>query len=149
MDAKHVALHLDDTKAEGVENECVEQLAFADRVLLNKTDLVTPAQLATVRARVATINSAAKVFETSFSVVPLKEVLNIGAFDLARICEMDAAFLDVGAATRCGASFKLQVGFSDAPPPREQMANTSTTKACRASAWSSPAPSTAPPSLAG
>lgn len=99
-----MALHLDETKPEGVENESVEQLAFADCVLLNKTDLVTPVQLATVRARIATINSAAKVFETRFSVVPLKEVLNIGAFDLARVCTMDAAFLDIGEAILCGAS---------------------------------------------
>ena len=39
-DAKHLIMRLDDEKPEGVENEAVEQLAFADRVLLNKIDLV-------------------------------------------------------------------------------------------------------------
>jgi len=41
IDAKHVEQHLDDERPEGVENEAVEQVAFADRMLLNKTDLVT------------------------------------------------------------------------------------------------------------
>lgn len=40
VDAKHVELHLDEQKAEGVVNEAVEQIAYADRVILNKTDLV-------------------------------------------------------------------------------------------------------------
>jgi G3E family GTPase len=36
VDAKHIMQHLDEQKPEGVENESVEQLAFADKVLLNK-----------------------------------------------------------------------------------------------------------------
>merc|ERR1711968_47138 len=46
VDAKHVVQHLDDEKPEGAENESVEQVAFADRLLLNKTDLVEEADLA-------------------------------------------------------------------------------------------------------
>ena len=45
VDAKHIEQHLDDEKDEGVENEAVEQVAFADRLLLNKTDLVTEKDL--------------------------------------------------------------------------------------------------------
>merc|ERR1719310_2471137 len=41
VDAKHIEQHLDEEKPEGAENEAVEQVAFADRVLLNKTDLVS------------------------------------------------------------------------------------------------------------
>ena len=41
IDAKHIEQHLDEEKPEGAENESVEQVAFADRMLLNKTDLVT------------------------------------------------------------------------------------------------------------
>merc|ERR1711904_469170 len=40
VDAKHIIQHLEDEKPEGVENEAVEQIAFADRILLNKCDLV-------------------------------------------------------------------------------------------------------------
>merc|ERR1719487_1890191 len=39
VDAKHIVQHLEEEKPEGVENESVEQVAFADRVLLNQTDL--------------------------------------------------------------------------------------------------------------
>jgi G3E family GTPase len=52
VDAKHLVPHLDDDKPEGVENEAVEQLAFADRVILNKIDLVDEAELANVEARI-------------------------------------------------------------------------------------------------
>lgn len=41
VDAKHISQHLDEKKEEGVENESVEQLAFADRIILNKIDLVS------------------------------------------------------------------------------------------------------------
>jgi G3E family GTPase len=52
VDAKHLVQHLDDDKPEGVENEAVEQLAFADRVLLNKIDLVGEEELEAVEKRI-------------------------------------------------------------------------------------------------
>ena len=52
VDAKHIAQHLDDEKPEDVENESVEQIAFADRVLLNKIDLATEDELKVVEARI-------------------------------------------------------------------------------------------------
>ena len=48
VDAKHIEQHLDEEKPEGVENESVQQVAFADRLLLNKLDLVEEADLARV-----------------------------------------------------------------------------------------------------
>ena len=51
VDAKHIEQHLDDEKEEGVENEAVEQVAFADRLLLNKTDLVSQKDLERVEKR--------------------------------------------------------------------------------------------------
>ena len=51
VDAKHVKQHLDEEKPEGAENESVEQLTFADRVLLNKIDLVTEDDLTRVEKR--------------------------------------------------------------------------------------------------
>lgn len=96
VDAKHLAQHLDDEKAEGVENEAVEQLAFADRVLINKVDLVDTAELADVRSRIRSINATAELIETTMSSVDLDRVLGVGAFDLGRTLEMDPEFLGDG-----------------------------------------------------
>lgn len=97
VDCKHIITHLDQKKAEGVENEAVEQVAFADRLILNKTDLVSAEELKVVKTRLAAINAAATMIESQNSVVPVASVLNIGAFDLEKTLEMDAEFLDVDA----------------------------------------------------
>lgn len=68
VDAMHIIQHLDEVKPDGVENESVEQVAFADRILLNKIDLVTPEYLAEVKARLRAINSDAQIIETQQSV---------------------------------------------------------------------------------
>merc|ERR1712205_102391 len=61
IDAKHIEQHLDEEKPEGAENEAVEQVAFADRMLLNKTDLVSAEDLERVTARLKSINSSAPI----------------------------------------------------------------------------------------
>ena len=94
VDAKHIEQHLDDEKPEGAENEAVEQLAFADRILLNKIDLVTEADLERVTGRIKAINAFAPIIHTQQSAVSAESVLNIGAFDLKRTLEMDSEFLN-------------------------------------------------------
>ena len=97
VDAKHIVPHLDDEKPEGVENESVEQLAFADRIMLNKIDLVSEEELGNVESRIKSINGFAPIFYTENSVIDPKELINIGAFDLERTLEMDPGFLDTDA----------------------------------------------------
>ena len=97
VDAKHIEQHLDDEKPEGVENESVEQLAFADRIMLNKIDLVDDQELATVEARIKSINGFAPIFRTENSIIDPKELVNIEAFDLEKTLDMDPEFLDVDA----------------------------------------------------
>ena len=97
VDAKHIEQHLDDEKPEGVENESVEQLAFADRIMLNKIDLVNDQELATVEARIKSINGFAPIFRTENSIIDPKELVNIEAFDLEKTLDMDPEFLDVDA----------------------------------------------------
>lgn len=86
--------HLDDKKAEGVENEAVEQLAFADRILVNKKDLVTPDELKGLESRIRQINSFAPIQITEHSKVDLSFILGIRAFDLSRVLENEPAFLE-------------------------------------------------------
>lgn len=94
VDAKHIEQHLNDKKDEGVENEAVEQVAFADRLLLNKTDLVTEKDLERVEKRLRSINSNATVIRCTRSSVSVEDVLNINGFDLKRTLEMDPEFLN-------------------------------------------------------
>jgi G3E family GTPase len=97
VDAKHVLAHLDDTgRTPGAENEAEEQIAFADRLILNKTDLVSPAELATVRARVRAINGNAPLIQAVRSDVPVASVLGVRAFDVRRILAAEPDFLKVG-----------------------------------------------------
>ena len=97
VDAKHIIPHLDDEKPEDVENEAVEQLAFADRVMLNKTDLVTEDEIKEVEARIKSINAFAPIYHTENSIIDPGNLINIGAFDLEKTLEMDPEFLDTDA----------------------------------------------------
>jgi len=98
VDAKNVVKHLDEEKPEGVENEAVEQLAFADRVLLNKTDLFKEQkdgeeELKKIEARIKKINGTTDIIRCSYSKVDPKKLLGLAAFDLDRVLEFDPEFL--------------------------------------------------------
>ena len=97
VDAKHLIQHLDDEKPEGIENEAVEQLAFADRIMLNKIDLVDDAEIKTVESRIKAVNGFAPIYRTENSLIDPKELINIGSFDLQRTIDMDPEFLDTEA----------------------------------------------------
>jgi G3E family GTPase len=73
--------------------EAKNQIAFADVILLNKTDLVAPDELGDVEARIRGINPYAKLHKTERCKLPLPEVLERNAFDLDRILEIEPEFL--------------------------------------------------------
>lgn len=74
--------------------EAKNQIAFADVIVLNKTDLVTKAELAEVEARIRAINPYAKLHRTERCSVALSDVLDRGAFDLDRILDIEPDFLE-------------------------------------------------------
>ena len=78
--------------------EAKNQIAFADVIVLNKTDLVTKAELAEVEARIRGINPYAKLHRTERCKVQLADVLERGAFDLERILDLEPDFLKGGSA---------------------------------------------------
>ena len=90
VDAKHLPLRLKDSR------EAEDQLAFADVVLLNKTDLVTPEEVRKIEDTVRAINPSARIYHTERSNVDLKKILDLGAFDLERALENDPQFLEHG-----------------------------------------------------
>jgi G3E family GTPase len=74
--------------------EAKNQIAFADVIILNKTDLVSPDELAEVEGRIRAINPYAKLHKTQRCQVPLNEVLGRNAFDLDRILDLEPEFLE-------------------------------------------------------
>ena len=100
VDSKHILQHLLEVKPEGVENESVQQVAFADRILLNKTDLVDANALARVKSEIRKINKGVEMLECQFSVVDPKLLIGIQAFDLDRCLDVDPDFLGVAEAAQ-------------------------------------------------
>lgn len=75
-------------------NETIEQIAFADRIIINKIDLVDEEQLKELRETIYKINSSAEIKETKFSQVDLKFILDIESFNIDRCLKQDPGFLD-------------------------------------------------------
>ena len=102
VDAKHVSQHLDEVKPEGVENEAVEQVAFADRILINKIDTVEggEAELDALEKKLRGINATVEMVrlkncsETADGApFDLRKILGVRAFDLDKVLEMEPEFL--------------------------------------------------------
>ena len=91
-DAKHIGIHLEEEKPDGAVNEAVQQVAFADRILLNKIDLVSEAELAEVVDTVKSINAVAEVIKTTNSVIDLDRVLGVDSFSIEKTLEVDPDF---------------------------------------------------------
>jgi G3E family GTPase len=89
VDAKHLPLRLADSR------EAVEQIAFADQIILNKTDLVSEAELRSVEAQIRRLNPLAPIHRAQRSNVPLDAVLGRGGFDLERIVDIAPQFLNL------------------------------------------------------
>ena len=93
VDAKHIEMHLEEIKAPGVENESVEQIAFADKILLNKIDLVTPEDLVRIKGKIRAINGVVEIIETQNSQIDLGKILDIKGFNIDSILKMEPDFL--------------------------------------------------------
>jgi len=76
--------------------EAKNQIAFADVIVLNKTDLVTPEELASVEAAIRAINPYAKLHKTERCALPIDQLLDRNAFDLDRILDIEPDFLESG-----------------------------------------------------
>lgn len=88
-DAKHVRAHLDELKPDGAVNEAVQQVAFSDRILLNKVDLVTPEELAAIRETIVSINGFAEILTCERSKADLSKLIGISSFNIERCTELD------------------------------------------------------------
>jgi G3E family GTPase len=94
VDAKHVTDHLDTATGDGVGHQVVDQIAFADRIVLNKVDLVDEERVRALETRLRGINATAEIITSSHADVDLTAVLGIGAFDLSHTMAVDPGWLD-------------------------------------------------------
>ncbi|KAG2485498.1 hypothetical protein HYH03_015771 [Edaphochlamys debaryana] len=92
VDAANVGRHLDRKESDPEKvNEAVEQVAYADRILINKTDLVKPADLASLEQRLRAVNAMAPFTRTTKAQVDVDYVIGVGGYDLGNVeKELDA-----------------------------------------------------------
>jgi len=87
VDAKHIWQHWD-------ADEAQEQIAFADVILINKTDLISSEQLEELENKIRGMNAIAKIYRTQNAELEMDALLGVKAFDLNRALEIDPEFLD-------------------------------------------------------
>ncbi|GAB4834809.1 hypothetical protein Ancab_033077 [Ancistrocladus abbreviatus] len=85
VDSKHAMQHINEVKPRFVINEAVEQVAYADRIIINKIDLVTEADLEILTKRIRCINGMAQIKRAKFGDVDMDFILGVGGYDLERI----------------------------------------------------------------
>ena len=105
VDAKHVNAHLDDKT-----DEVMAQVAFADRIILNKADLTTEDELFTLNRRLQEINQMAGFYSATMANAPIAELLDIGGFNLQRAVEMKPNFLEPEYPFEWGGIWQLPAG---------------------------------------
>ena len=88
VDAHHILRQL------GESHEAEEQIAFADVLLLNKCDLVSPQDLDALEKRLREVNALATVHRTTRAAIGIEKILEVGGFNLDRATEINPHFLD-------------------------------------------------------
>jgi G3E family GTPase len=81
VDAKHVAQHLEDLQLDGVDNQAVDQIVCADRIVINKVDLVSADEVAALSAKIRGLNATADLVTSSYAQIDLSKILGVGAFE--------------------------------------------------------------------
>jgi G3E family GTPase len=121
VDARHLLQHLDNAP------EAKAQIAFADVILLNKTDLVDPSELDALEMRIQNMNAAARLHRTCDADVPLSAVMDIGGFNLGRALEIAPQFLEPEYPFEWGGVYELPAGsfplvINEGPDPEMDLA---------------------------
>ncbi|KAI8099720.1 COBW domain-containing protein 6 [Halteromyces radiatus] len=85
VDAKHIREYLGEEKQDTSINEALKQIAISDRIVINKTDLVSATELDQLEEDLLSVNAVAEIIRTERSKIPLDFVLNIGAYDVKNV----------------------------------------------------------------
>lgn len=80
IDAKHIGAHIDDPALDGRDNQAVDQIVAADRVVINKVDLVGEADMKRLEGDVRRLNQTAEILRSTYARIDLDRILNVGGF---------------------------------------------------------------------
>jgi G3E family GTPase len=120
VDSKHIWQHID------TSDEAKEQVAFADVIILNKTDLVPPAELDKLESRIRSMNGAARIYRTQNASIDVDHILNVGGFNLGRALDIDPKFMEPEYPFEWGGLYHLTPGtytlnINEGPDPEMDM----------------------------
>ena len=117
IDSKHVTQHLDENT-----DEVLAQIAFADRLILNKADLTSESDLEGLETRITNINNMAEMQRATMANAPIKDLLDIGGFNVDQALEVNPNFLEPEYPFEWGGIWELEAGeyrflLQDGPDP--------------------------------
>lgn len=99
VDAKHVLMHLNDPNSGAFE--AAQQIAFADRIIINKMDLIAAEELKTIESRIRQINSVAPIYRTERSEIDLDIILDVKAFSKEKMLELNDSTVEEHSSHAC------------------------------------------------
>lgn len=85
VDAKHIAAHLDDIVLDGSDNQAVDQIVCADRIVINKVDLVDEDHIVSLTGRIRELNATAEIVRSNYAQIDLSRILGVGASEFSQI----------------------------------------------------------------
>ena len=94
IDAKHIEQHLDDVRYDGINSQAVDQIISADRIIVNKVDLVDEVTLERIEHRVRKLNQRSEIDRSSYAEVNLDAILGIQAFEISQRAAAEPSFLE-------------------------------------------------------
>ena len=94
IDSKHIEQHLDDVRYDGINSQAVDQIISADRIIVNKVDLVDESTVERIAHRVRKLNQRSEIDRSSYAEVNLDAVLGIQAFEISQRAAAEPSFLE-------------------------------------------------------
>ena len=94
IDSKHIEQHLDDVRYDGVNSQAVDQIVSADRIIVNKVDLVDEDTVERIERRIRRFNQRSEIDRSSYAEVNLDAILGIQAFELSQRAATEPSFLE-------------------------------------------------------
>lgn len=94
IDAKHIEQHLDDVRYDGISSQAVDQIVSADRIIVNKIDLVDEGTVERIEGRIRRFNQRSEIDRSSYAQVNLDAILGIGAFEVSQRAASAPSFLE-------------------------------------------------------